>query len=448
LFLVVYLLLNPGLFRELTGKKSLLQRLVLQLFVIGILGYFVGLLFWPYALQDVIRHPLESLRVMEHYKVSIRQIFEGEFVWSTNLPWYYLPKWFLISTPGFILLGTSLLMLYPVYSSLAVKKETAPDAFVDFILIFTLLFPAVYVVAIGSNLYSGVRQMMFILPLLAVLSVSGILRWFALTGPKPLKIGFLSLVFGLMAFPAWHQVKTFPADYIYFNALAGGNSGAWSNYEYDYYFHGLKKPSEYLSDLISNEPHVVVALNCNLTNYFDRSDNITTTYVRYLERSSEDWDYGLFGINYIHPEMLRSGAWKSGLAVKTFYHRGNPVAILLKRDDKSDYQGTQEIKIGNFEAGERLIRKALDKDPGNVWLYVQLAKMNLLKSDTAAFTANIISGKEIHPYYEPLYLLEAQRYLKEDRPEEALFVLGQLKEINPFYEPAERLMDVVRDKKE
>jgi hypothetical protein len=76
-----------------------------------LIGYFAGLLFWPFALQNVFQHPLESLGVMEHYKVSIRQIFEGEWLWSTQLPWYYLPKWLLISTPEFLFFGFGIFLL-------------------------------------------------------------------------------------------------------------------------------------------------------------------------------------------------------------------------------------------------------------------------------------------------------------------------------------------------
>jgi hypothetical protein len=98
-----------------------------------------------------------------------------------------------------------------------------------------------------------------------------------------------------MILPVKHQFSTFPADYIYFNSISGGNTKAWSNFEYDYYFHGIKKPAEYLIELVGNED-ITVASNCNLSNYFDRNKNIQYKYVRYLERSSVEWDYGLFGV--------------------------------------------------------------------------------------------------------------------------------------------------------
>ncbi|MFW6259859.1 MAG: phospholipid carrier-dependent glycosyltransferase, partial [Tangfeifania sp.] len=100
----MFFILKP-FYLKVVSTKPVLVRLTGQGIVIVLIGYFAGLLFWPYALQDVFSNPLESLQVMEHYKVSIRQIFEGELIWSTLLPWYYLPQWLFISTPEFVMLG-------------------------------------------------------------------------------------------------------------------------------------------------------------------------------------------------------------------------------------------------------------------------------------------------------------------------------------------------------
>ncbi len=446
LFVILYFVWKPFELKQIFSTKPCLVRLSGQLAVIFIIGYFAGLLFWPFALQDIFRNPLESLAVMEHYKVSIRQVFEGDLVWSTQLPWYYLPKWLLISTPEFILFGFLFFAAFFVNEVLTGNTKSENHFFTELIVGFSFLFPAVYVIAIGANLYSGVRQMIFIMPMLAVLSVTGMFKWFQSGQGKTIKIPVLAVFFVLMIFPLQHQAKTFPADYIYFNTLAGGNKKAWSNYEYDYYFHGIKAPAEYLLDLVKNEKDVVVATNCNLTQYFDRSPNISTQYVRYLERSSKDWDYGLFGINYIHPWMLKNNTWQSPQTIKTFYHKGNPIAILLKNDDKTAFKGLSKMENRNFAEGEYMVKKALENDSNNVWLYVNLAKVNLTKNNFDEFQKNINRGKAIYPFYEPLYLLEAQKYFDESEYKTALSALNELMIINPRYKPAGPLFQSVKEK--
>jgi len=178
--LFMFLFLKP-FYLKVVSTKPVLVRLLGQGVVIVLIGYFAGLLFWPYALQDVFSHPFESLQLMEHYKVSIRQIFEGELIWSTRLPWYYLPKWLIISTPEFIIFGFLIFLVSAVLKIVRGIKTSENYVFPGLVL-FTFLFPLVYVILIDSNLYSGVRQMLFTLPLLGIFSAIGInetIKWFS-----------------------------------------------------------------------------------------------------------------------------------------------------------------------------------------------------------------------------------------------------------------------------
>jgi hypothetical protein len=71
----------------------------------AVLGYFSSLLFWPYGLVAPFSHPLEALNVAQKFPATIKILFEGNHIMSTEVPWYYIPKWLLISTPLFGLVG-------------------------------------------------------------------------------------------------------------------------------------------------------------------------------------------------------------------------------------------------------------------------------------------------------------------------------------------------------
>ena len=440
-FFVIFLL-KPFLLKQIFSTKLCLLRLSGQSFAILLIGYFAGLLLWPFALQNVFLNPYESLQVMEHYKVSIRQIFEGQWLWSTQLPWYYLPKWLMISTPEYLFFG------FAVFLILFFKKifnKNNEQLFTGLFLLFTLFFPLVYVIIIRANLYSGVRQMLFVMPLLAIFSSAGIIYFISEIDTKTFKIlvGLVFLI--LMVFPVKHQVQTFPADYVYFNSISGGNKKAWSNYEYDYYFHAFKKPAEYLTDMVGKN-EVVVATNCNLSNYFEDIPNIRYEYARYLERSSVDWDYGLFGVNYIHPELLKNGKWQSTEIIKTFYHSGNPVVVLLKRNDKSDFLGIQKSDAGEYEEAQHLLEKSVRSDSNNVWLFSHLAKNSLKQNDFESFNRYLQNGRSVYPYYEPFFLLEAQYFFDKEEYNNAKQVLEKLIEINPRYGKAAPILKAVNEK--
>jgi tetratricopeptide (TPR) repeat protein len=446
LSVLIFFIWKPFYLIQNVSTKPVFARLIGQGATILAIGYFGGLLFWPYALQDIFVHPFESLRVMEHYKVSIRQVFQGELLWSTQLPWYYLPKWIMISTPLFLLTG---FVLFSISYFRQIFMKVIPNRllFAESIILFSVLFPLVYVIIIGSNLYSGIRQMIFILPPMAFLAITGIYRLIMRIKTKNRQAGYVFATFMLLllVLPVRHQAATFPADYVYFNVLTGGNKNAWSNYEYDYYFHSIKKPAELVVQLAAGK-EVVVAMNCNLSNYFDAYPNIKYNYTRYLERSSVDWDYGIFGLNYLHPILLKNGCWQTTETLQTFYHKGNPVAILVKRSDKSDLQGITELMNGNWKKGILLLEDAVNKDRNNVWLYLYLAKAKLALKEIDDYHSHIESGKRIYPYFEPFYMLEANRYYELEKYPEAMDQLEILIKINSRYLPAKTLYNELKKK--
>ncbi|MBN1986293.1 MAG: hypothetical protein JW761_08315 [Prolixibacteraceae bacterium] len=442
LFGTLYFIAKPFELKHIVSTKPCFVRLTGQLILIAVIGYFAALLFWPFALQNVFENPLESLQVMEHYKVSIRQIFEGNLVWSTQLPWFYLPKWLLISTPEFVIAG---IFLYTILLFKTKWKQNLTTRLPEVLMGFSFLFPVVYVILIKSNLYSGIRQLLFVLPPLAVIASIGLFRFFKLNIKPVLKYTGTALFFILMILPVTHQAKTFPADYIYFNALVGGNKGAWGNFEYDYYFHGIKEPADLLKEMIGDNK-VTIASNCNLSNYFDGLPNVKYTYVKYLERSTQDWDYAIFGINYIHPFLLKNNTWQSTSEIKTYFHKENPIAVLLIRKSKDDYEGIIEAKKYNFVEARKLLEHSLEADPQNVWLLVELAKLSLFQGENENVKKYIQKGREIYPRYEPFYLLEAQQLFDEQRYSESYATLEELIEVNQRYKPAAPLLAAVKEK--
>ncbi len=441
---LLYFVLKPFYLIEIVSTKPVFVRLMGQAAVIVVVGYFTGLLFWPYALQNVLVHPLESLQVMEHYKVSIRQIFEGDLMWSTQLPWYYLPKWLIISTPLFVLIGFVIFLALLFRESLGSRRNNRQLLLEGFVL-FAFVFPFLYVIAIDSNLYSGIRQMLFILPPMALLAVWGTYKLVHFLISKNRIAGY-AVAFSfliLLLIPAKHQAATFPVDYVYFNSLAGGNKKAWGNYEYDYYYHSIKEAFDFLNNHAGGN-EITVAMNCNLSNYFDNQQGMNYTYTRFLERSSAEWDYGLFGLNYMEPGLLKSDRWKPADEIKTFYHKGNPVAVLVKRSDNSDFYGISEIKNGNLQKGIALLENALERQKNNIWLYVNMARAQLDLGNEEEFFYYLNEGKKVHSSYEPLLLLEASYYFRKEEDGKANEILDRLLEVNPRYLPAQQLYKDVR----
>lgn len=397
-------------------QKGLLYRLIFQLIFVVVAGYFLGLLFWPYGLINPFSHPFESLRVMEDYSIVIRQIFEGKWYWSKFLPGDYLVIWLLISLPLVILTG---ILLYAIHFFTRFRKITFPEL----IVLFTLLFPLIYVVLIRSNLYSGWRQMYFVSGHIAVITAIGVealIRKFA--RKKVITTVIITLLIIGSTFPVFHYIRNQDTGYIYFNELAGGNKKAWSNYEYDYYWHGMKKATAWFEEHISpSASPITVASNFNESLYLDHRPDIKVKYVHFDNRSTLRWDYGIFGINYIHPDQLKQNLWEATGTLNTVRDSyGVPLAVIIKRKSLNDFEGIQQARLGNYNQAEKILSRAIAGDPNNFVLYEYKAACLYNSGDTIACQIFINSSKEIHPWSEKINMIDAQLDYDAGKYEDAL----------------------------
>ena len=139
---------------------------------ICVIGFFLGLILWPYAMQAPINHTIESFKAMSNFDTALRQLFEGSLQWSDALPWYYTPKYILMTIPIAVIVG---LVLFFVFCWR--KKE---DRFWSFIIFFTFFFPVFWIVYTHANVYGGWRHAMFAYPpmvVAAALGFEGLLKW-------------------------------------------------------------------------------------------------------------------------------------------------------------------------------------------------------------------------------------------------------------------------------
>lgn len=398
--------------------------------VILLIGYFGGLLFWPFGLINPLLNPFESLFLMQNYAISIRQVFEGQVFWSTSLPWTYLLKWMWISIPEIVWVGLGLMLLLSGYGMVLKKRKLD---LVYSLLWFVLLFPMIYVILIQSNLYSGWRQMYFVYVPMLLLSSLGFYRLWQLVEGRMAKYSLLLLLMVGIAFPVSHFFRNKPLHYIYFNQFAGGNEACWNNYEYDYYWMGVKEAADFLKKELKLNDNVRLVSNFNISPYFYNNLGITLSYVRYQERASVPWDYAILGVNYIHPEQIKNDSWKPGNIIKTVYHAGHPVAVVLKNSGNEGAKGILAAKEERFDDAVVLYNQLLQHDPNNLDIIAKKASALLQLKRATEFEETVNSGLRFHPFYEPFYLLRVKSALQNKEYEEAIRIGEALLQINKRY---------------
>lgn len=364
LFTGITYLARPDLRANLFNIPATLRTAVLVL-VVATFGYFLGLQYWPYALQAPLTNPFISLTEMSNFSTSIRMLFEGEHLWSDELPWYYIPKWLAISLPIFMLIGIVLFVGF-FFIKFELKKSLP-----ILLLAFTALFPITYAIYKESLLYDGMRHFLFVVPVITVLVAWA---WHQLIGwnnNKTIAWGASAVLTILLALPAYWMVKSHPYQYVYFNELAGGIESAYGKYETDYWMNSIKEMSDWI---IENDPRVKngetiqIRTNCfvPLNHYMaTAAPNVNVAYTRYNDRAKYPVDYFMFISRFIDKDFLLRETFPPADVVYESKIGETLLGAVTKRPASFDVEAAKMEKARNWEEAARLYEEQVKVDPTN-----------------------------------------------------------------------------------
>jgi len=381
MFAGLYLLIHKwpwNIFSQQWWRFAL--RGLLTLILISIAGYLLSILTWPYALQDIINHPIQAFKVMTNIQVSIRVLYDGLIYWSDHLPWHYIPKNIWVSVPVIILLGC----LASVFTWYLDRKKK--QGFFYFMLWFTILFPVIFIIYRESNVYGGWRHMMFIYPsmlALAAMAISSVLRP---GNPKWLTYLGIALLTAGLFHPLMHIIRNHPNTYVYFNEWSGGIKKTYGKFETDYYANSLRPASDYFIEEVlpgietEADKQVRIVSNSAIGYYFrEVNDQVDAAYSRYYDRGKYDWDYAILYCNYLHPYQLKNGLWPPKNTIKEIKVDDVVVAAIIERKNRDDYHGSTLLSEGIREQNSNkignaieLLENAISYDNKNEMAYLEL----------------------------------------------------------------------------
>ncbi|MCT4590704.1 MAG: tetratricopeptide repeat protein [Carboxylicivirga sp.] len=431
LLMICYLGLFSILWCLARRKEMRIKQMIGLLAFIAFCSYFLGLLFWPYALENPLWHPIESHFVMANYPVVMRQLFEGTLYWSDQLPWYYILKYIGITSPLFII---ALFLLSPLEKILPSKKSVSKGHL--FVMYFVILFPLIFILLQSSNLYGGARHLMFIYPFICVLSALLINRIYGINKHLFFKAGLSLLVIAALYMPAKFIIQNHPLQYAYFNSMVGGIDGAAGKYEVDYYYASLRKGAEQLAKHIdfSENDTIIIASNFKIDWFYkEMGDYIKTIYTPYYKRGEKDWDYGLFVPAHIFGYHQNSLHWPPSQSIVRVEVNHTPICVGVKRKSKLDYMAHQAIVKADYELAIQLATGALKDSPSNLSAYLTLGKayFHLQQMEPAEQAFN--SCLHILPHYEPALEYLANINIKRGEAAKGKQILEEIIESNTRY---------------
>jgi len=448
LLLVPYLFMFSGLYLLLhrwpwkffsAGWWRFALKGLFTLILISVSGYLLSVLTWPYALQDIVNHPIQAFRVMTNIQVSIRVLYDGLIYWSDRLPWHYIPKNIWITVPVIVLLGWLLSSVTWLWE----KREK--QGFWYFMLWFTVLFPVVFIIYRESNVYGGWRHMLFIYPSMLALAAMALTTLVRRGGNRWVRITAMILIAAGLIHPLRHTIVNHPDTYIYFNEWSGGINHTYGKFETDYYSNSLRPASDYFIEHLLPEASggpgdtIRVVSNSDIGYYFrNHTDQVAPFYSRYYDRGLYDWDYAILYCNYIHPYQLNHGLWPPKNTVAEIKVDDVVVAAVVERRNRDDYFGATLLAEGiRRQDQEKLaqalyyLESAIQYDNHNEAAHLELgnAYLSFLRFDEARATMDRLL--EFYPDYDKALNLKGYSYMVEAEVNQQWDLLDQaIKQIN------------------
>lgn len=413
------------------GSSTVFKTILVAVAVCAV-GFFAGLLLWPFAMQSPVHNSIESFKLMSQFDVSLSQLFEGELVSSSSLPWYYTPKFMLMTIPIVVMVGW---LLYPFFG--AFKKDRRIDSIMIY---FCFLFPVFWIVVTKANVYGGWRHSIFTYPPMAIaagLGFDAFAAWLGAKTKKRLWEGVaVALPFLLMLPPALHTVRNHPYEYVYFNELSGGVKKAFGKYELDYYYHSMREATEWVMEHAEPKADgskiLVGSWHIESTRYFLRTDTVhfATRYANWRNRYEYEWDYMVYPITgSLTSEYLTGPAFPPKDCVHTIKVDDVPIAVVLKRQTMDDYKAVQLLKGKNVDSATvaqatAMLNNALSLNPYNETALIYMSYVN---NDPAAKLDYAKRLNEIDSRNQQYIQMLVEAYNNNGDPQAAINLLNDIK---------------------
>ncbi len=436
ILLLAYLLMFIPLFwfyfsalkKNPSFNRPALSKLAVKTGVIIPLVCFLGLLFWPFGLIDPLENPVAALSRFSKYPAKINQLFEGEQIRSNKLPWYYLPKYLIISNPFILLAGTTFFLILIYWAKKTYKRGLA------MVVLFLFIFPVTYIIIKKSTVYSGARHVLFVIPPMAVLAALGWESLLQVLKTKLAKAAAAGAIALMCINPLNWILAQHPYQYAYFSPVVGGVKEAYKSYTSDYWMLSVKEACEWLVKNVKQDKKIIVGTNCNypvgiyLSNL---ADSFEVRYTRYYLKSDADWDYGIFYVDYVNPYQLQNGYYPPDQTVYTVRAGGAPLCVIIKRVDKSDYKGFKALEDKSYAEAIPYFEKALKFYPNSEAVYMGLGAAHVFNKEPEKAIKPLERSLQLHPKQGLVNYYMGLCHAQLGKEEYAIVYLERSIKINP-----------------
>lgn len=351
-----------------------------------------------------------------------RILFEGKLFWTDLLPWYYNTKMLVMTIPAAVFVGMLLAL------GLSFVKKTNRAEIITFLAISAL---AVLLFSLKSDTTGIWQHLLYAEIPLYIVAAIGFDMLVESSRTKATQIAGIAIPLLLMVMPAIHIFRCHPYSHIYYNEFTGGLSHAFGRYELENYGTSNREAAQWVSDngkynLSGNQLFVATRSEKAGKHYFgEYKYEVSIVETRWAERANHIWDYAIFPVTGIEPEILTSQYFPPKNTVDTISIDNVPICLVLQRTDTCDLYGRGYLANNDVPHAIELLEMAVYNDPTNESAMINLIDANLRINNKDAMKKWIDRFLEIAPrddvgnYYNAYYQNitgnndEAERISKE-----------------------------------
>lgn len=221
-----------------------LARLGLRALGAFVAGWALAFCLWPWLqVGNPFVQFVEAFRYFANHPAAYSILFWGETVITNHLPWSYVPGQLLVRLPEAFLillaLGVFVSVAGAIRTTITARWRTALATLAtrdsrQMLIVWAAAFlPIAFVIFDHSTLYNGIRHILFVIPMLALVAGAGFAWTFRRLRRFPIPVA--AAIGAYVAYQSYVLAALHPLEYVAFNSIAGGVRGAYARFDMDYW---------------------------------------------------------------------------------------------------------------------------------------------------------------------------------------------------------------------
>ena len=335
-----------------------------------------------------------------------RILFEGKLVWTDLLPWYYNTKMLVMTIPAAVFVG----MLLALGLCFVKKSNRA-----EIITLVCISAVSILIFSLKSDTNGIWQHLLYAEIPLYIVAAIGFDMLAESSRSKATQIAGIATPLLLMIMPAVHTFHSHPYSHIYYNEFTGGLNHTFGRYELENYGVSNLEAAQWIIDngkynLSGDQLFVAARSEKAGKHYFGKYKyEVSIVETRWAERANHIWDYAIFPVTGIEPEILTSQYFPPKNTVDTISIDNVPICLVLQRTDTCDLYGRGYLANNDVQHAIELLETAVYNDPTNESAMINLIDANLRINNKDAMKKWIDRFLEIAPrddvgnYYNAYY---------------------------------------------